>query len=64
MKQTILLALLIITGTSAFAQKGVDLGLSVEWADCNLGGQQNAQSLETIISGEKNTSIAIFLEHH
>lgn len=37
MKQTILLALLIITGTSVFAQKGVDLGLSVEWADCNLG---------------------------
>ncbi|MDD5817917.1 MAG: hypothetical protein PUE05_05260 [bacterium] len=37
MKQTILLALLIITGSSVFAQKGVDLGLSVEWADCNLG---------------------------
>ena len=37
MKQTILLVLLIITGSSVFAQKGVDLGLSVEWADCNLG---------------------------
>ena len=41
MKSKFTIAVLFLTTFSSFAQNRVDLGLSVEWADCNLGAKDS-----------------------
>lgn len=43
MKSKFTIAVLFLTTFSSFAQNRVDLGLSVEWADCNWGATDSLE---------------------